>query len=218
MQNIETIKNSKAQEFEFLKDKILDSGSDNLDYFGGKFQGGYKLQQNTDEFTALCLFLRSFPTFKHYCEISSASGGNLRFMNENVGFYQATSLDNGQHPEAVDQAKNYWGLSDRLRFFTGDSHSKEADDFLKKRCLDIGRIDVAFIDGDHSCEGVILDTEMCLKYAHAETAFIFHDTIACQKGGVGEAYDKLVENKTLKTLAHFVGSEKPMGIAVCKKA
>lgn len=215
MKTIDSFKNENV--FNFLKEKILDSGSDNLDYFGGKFQGGYKLQQNVDEFASLCAFLRTFPTFKHYCEIGSASGGNLRFMNENVGFLHVTSLDNSQHPEAVDQPKNYFGFSNRLKYFTGDSHSQEAENFLKERCLDVGRIDVAFIDGDHSCDGVLLDSELCFKYSHRDTLYIFHDTIACQKGGVGEAYERMVHSNKLETLAHFIGEEKPMGIAVCKR-
>ena len=69
------------------------------------------MQQNVHEFASLVKLLRNYfkdNEIKHYLEIGSASGGNLRFMYENLGFRYVTSLDDGQHTEAIDQKINYF--------------------------------------------------------------------------------------------------------------
>ena len=161
MFNRNQTKINASNQYQVLCERILNSGSDNVKYFGGEFQGGYKLQQNVHEFASLVKLLRNYfkdNEIKHYLEIGSASGGNLRFMYENLGFRYVTSLDDGQHTEAL----------------------------------------------------------LVKKYSKNETLYIFHDTIACQKDGVGEAWKILLNNHNFYTLEHFVGNEKPMGIAVCK--
>lgn len=38
-----------------------------------------------------------------------------------------------------------------------------------------GSVDLIFIDGDHSYDGVAHDTEMAFEFAHANTVFLWHD-------------------------------------------
>ena len=202
-----------------MLDKALGAGSDNVDYFGGNFVGGYTLQQAPDEFAALCLLLQRRPIVL-YGEIGIASGGSLRFISEHVGFNEAIVIDDGKHARAAEQQTNLAEFRKQLQLFTGDSHTIEAGRFLDNAC--IGReFDAMFIDGDHTYAGLRQDVNMVLPYCQPSTRIIFHDTIAVPD--IGKLVDELVINEGFKLHAHFAANEitelkRTMGIAVCSIA
>jgi len=204
-------------EFEEMRNKINDCGSDDLPTFGGTFVGGYNIQQAADEFASLCLLLKDKKSpIKLYGEIGSASGGNLRFVHENIGFTEAMTADNQQHPKHGYQPENFKAFDSTLKKFAGDSHSDDFKNFLKETYGD-RKFDVLFIDGDHTYEGLCEDIEMMLPYGDEETYYIFHDTVACANA-VGKAVQKYLDNETFVTIGHFVSRSLPvLGIAVCKK-
>lgn len=201
----------RNRDFAEVRDRIRESGTDSLSYFGNGYshEGGLYLQQNPDEFAALTLFLRERGPHATYMEIGSASGGACFFLHKELGFQRLLSLDNGEHPRAVSQDEHFSQITN-LRRFRGDSHSESARHFLEENAE--GGIDVAFIDGDHSAEGVWQDLELTLLFSRPGTLVVLHDTVACE--GVTSAWLKGAAQKIFRPLAEFAGREKPLGIAV----
>jgi predicted O-methyltransferase YrrM len=200
-----------GDEFVRVRDQVRASGTDNLSHFGNGYahEGGLFLQQNPDEFAALCLLLKERAPFTNYMEIGSASGGACLFLYREVGFTNTLSLDNGEHPRATAQQLHFRQIPNFDQFI-GDSHSAAARDFLQQKLQ--GKLDIAFIDGDHSYEGVWQDIELTLPFCHPGSLIVLHDTVACY--GVEKAWLRCVREMMIKPLAEFIGEENPLGIAV----
>ncbi|MDQ1560098.1 MAG: hypothetical protein QOD32_3158 [Pyrinomonadaceae bacterium] len=211
LDTIETLRARNEPEFVRVRDLIRAAGTDSLSHFGNGYthEGGLCLQQNPDEFAALCLNLKERAPFANYMEIGSASGGACLILQQEIGFGRVYSLDNGEHPRAVEQKRNFSQIPN-FQQFLGDSHSAAARDYLQQH-LD-GKLDVAFIDGDHSYEGVWQDIELTLPFCRPGTVMILHDTVACD--GVERAWLRCVREKLVKPVAEYVGEERPLGIGV----
>ncbi|MGI8654646.1 MAG: class I SAM-dependent methyltransferase [Pyrinomonadaceae bacterium] len=210
LDSISAIKQRNA-EFDRLRDSIRQSGTDSLSHFGNEYthEGGLSLQQNPDEFASLCLYLKEHRPYTNYMEIGSASGGTCLVLCREVGFTNIISVDDGSHPRAPEQKKNFSQLPN-FKQFLGDSHSAAAKSFLESNLE--GKLDVAFIDGDHSYEGVWQDVELTLPFCRPGTLVIFHDTIACD--GVQKTWQRCAEEKLLKPLAEYIGDDRPLGIGI----
>src|SRR4051812_10973376 len=76
LDSIEKMK-KRTPEYDKLRNEILQLGTDSRAYFGHEYalEGGLSLQQDVDEFTSLCLFLKERGPHKTYLEIGTASGG-----------------------------------------------------------------------------------------------------------------------------------------------
>jgi hypothetical protein len=211
-QGIEDLTAARANPgFGVLRDQVRASGTDSVSHFGNGYsgEGGLYLQQNPDEFAALVLRLRQHGPIRNYVEIGSASGGACRFIYENVGFERAFCLDDGQHPRAPEQSRNFAHVKN-LKRFVGDSHSTDARRFLAENLYEPA--DVAFIDGDHSYEGVWADIRLAMAFSRPGTLFVFHDTVACD--GVERAWLGVLKGGLVKGVAEYVGSERPLGIGI----
>jgi cephalosporin hydroxylase len=194
--------------FAELREKVEQAGSDSLDTFGGKFAGGYHVQQHPDEFGALlCFLLERCRPIGLYGEIGVAAGGTTRLIYEAVGFEKAVLIDDGSHPKHRFFPENTAALR-HVHFIKGDSHSQYVADALRNGMSDGTAFDVAFIDGDHVYEGVKQDIELVRPYCTPATLLIFHDTVCCP--GVHDAFGEL-EHK----VAEFVG-DKQLGIGVAR--
>lgn len=201
-----------SQEYDTLIQDIRTAGTNSLAHFKNGYtkEGGLRLQQNPHELAGLILFLKTRRPINKYLEIGSASGRTGRFLSERLGFNEFTSMDDGQHPDARDQQKNFQGILN-FRQFVGNSHSSDARQFVQENYR--GRdIDVAFVDGDHSAEGVAQDLDLVLPYCKKGSWIILHDTIACD--GVERAWLEALESKRLRPVAEFIGSTVPLGIAI----
>jgi predicted O-methyltransferase YrrM len=215
LQNVHHIEGMDAARkdpgFVTLRDLVRNAGTDNLAHFGNGYtvEGGLFLQQNPDEFAALCLLLQRQGRIRNYMEIGSASGGTCRFLFEQVGFDHVFCLDDGQHPRARWQDENLAQVRNAKRFL-GDSHSVEARRFLADNVH--GTLDVAFIDGDHSYEGVWADIRLAMSFSRPGTLFVLHDTVACE--GVERAWLESIQRGLLTGLAEYIGDDKALGIAV----
>ncbi len=209
MENLETAR--REPDFASTRELVRAAGTDSIGHFGNGYtlEGGLHLQQNPDEFAALCLALKKQKPIQTYLEIGSGSGGSCRFLYEQVGFGRVVALDDGCHARAKEQPNNMSGIPNLTRF-VGDSHSAEARRFLVDNLRET--VDVAFVDGDHSYEGVWADIRLVLAFSKPGTVFVFHDTIACD--GVERAWLDVVKGGLVSPIAEYIGKEKPLGIAV----
>jgi hypothetical protein len=234
---METLSDVKTRSpgFKALRKRVLKAGTDSLAHFRNGYtrEGGLSLQQNPDEFAALCLYLKERGPFAWYLEIGAGSGGACRFIHETVGLGNVISIDDGRHPRAGEQAKNFEALTKPLMLrkialtlgvckshfarapifhrHVGDSHDPAAAEFLQG-ALGGNKLDLAFIDGDHSYEGVRQDVDLALPFCRPKALVLFHDTVACPP--VRAAWLQAVDEQRLLPLAEFVGQEVPLGIAV----
>jgi cephalosporin hydroxylase len=194
--------------FDEIREKALAAGSDSLGVFGGRFQGGYHMQQNTDEIAALvCLLLNRCKPIGLYGEIGTAAGGTLRFMHENVGFEEAYIIDNGAHPKHVHFKENTQAFADKVRICHADSRNPKLPEALKGS-LGGREFDVIFIDADHCYDAVKSDVDLVRPHCAAGSLLVFHDTVSCD--GVKRLFD------TLEPVANFAGDSKPQGIGVVR--
>ncbi len=169
---------------ESLEKAICEAGSDNAEFFGGIWTGGYYIQQDPKEFAQLVQFLKDYSAiknFKHYLAIGVAAGGVERFLVENCEIESLTIIDNGEHP-----AHKHWNANcnaiDRLTGgtdeFIGDSHSKKAAHFLWDICDELSmKFGLIGIDGDHSPQGVLQDWEMVQPYLAPGCLVWLHDIL-----------------------------------------
>jgi hypothetical protein len=198
-------------------------GTDNLSFFGGGYtkEGGYSLQQNPEEFAALAVLLRKACAGKSqwYLEIGTASGGVCRFLHELCVFGEVTVIDDHGHHRWPEQAEHLGAVKRTLgpgsyAEHIGDSHAPAAAAFLEERCARVHNgeaFHVAFIDGDHTYEGVTADLRLVRPHMRQPGGLvILHDTVACE--GVKRAWQEL--RSWCDPLTEFVGSGRPLGIGV----
>ena len=206
---------SRHPEFHDCRTAVRKAGTDNLDYFGNNYEheGGFFLQQNPDEFAALCLLLEEQKPLNNYLEIGTASGGTARFLWNRFQFARVLCLDDGHHPRAAVQDQHLAEILDCQRF-RGDSHSPAALRFLERHSRD--PIDVAFVDGDHRYEGVWQDIRLVLPFCRRGGLLVLHDTVACS--GVQQAWRELLTQRLAHPLAEYIGEEKPLGIGIATVA
>ncbi len=191
--------------------KVREAGTDSLSHFGNGYthEGSFYLQQNPDEFAQLALLLKDrVRPHSVYLEIGSGSGGSCRFLDNECQFDRVLSIDDRKHPRAEHQSR-FLRAMPRDRFH-GDSHSEHAEMFLDSNTPP----DVAFIDGDHSYEGVTQDIAMVLPRCSPGALIILHDTVACE--GVKRAWEELLASGKARKVAEFIGAEKPLGIGVAE--
>jgi hypothetical protein len=169
------------QILEHLVERAETAGSDHLPLFGGRFEGGYYLQQVPEELARLICVLAAHSPFQTCLEIGTASGGTTRFIREFVKIEKTVIIDDGKHvrfPIWTSQNRRHvQGLTE----FIGDSHSAEARQFL---CTLGTRFDLVAIDGDHSAEGVLADWQLVQPFLADGAIVWFHDT-RCVPGVAG---------------------------------
>ncbi len=195
-------------------DEILEfinaAGSDSLQVFGGRYEGGYCIQQDPVELASLIEYLLLIGRhFDNYIEIGSAAGGATRVLAEIFEFKNVFIIDNNQHPRHRLRKENLKNIGHEE--FIGDSHSVEAFRWI----MDLHEsFDLAFIDGDHGYEGVKQDMRRVIPFM-TDGYVIFHD-IDCSPG-VKKLTAEL-KAKSVDCLSHvmdFRGS-KGLGIGLYK--
>ena len=200
--------------FKLMRNEVHELGCGDNRYFGAQyaFEGGYWLQQNPDELTALILFLQDRRPLRNYLEIGVAAGGTALALHQLVGFQNVYLIDDSKHPQAIHQ-KELLGQIPEYQMFVGDSHSQAAKIWMFE--VVEYPLDVVFIDGDHSAEGVYQDVQFALTQAHAGTLLIFHDMVI-RSTGVLEAWERCIREMLFLPLTEFIGKIKPMGIGIAQ--
>ncbi len=158
---------------QYLIERVETAGSDHIPLFGGRFEGGYSIQQVPDELARLICLLAAHGPIRNSLEIGTASGGTTRFIREYVTIQRTVIIDDGKHPRfPVWTSKNRRHVKG-LAEFIGDSHSQEARHFLESLAI---QFDLAAIDGDHSAEGVRADWQLVQPFLADGAIVWFHDT------------------------------------------
>ena len=164
-------------------DQINAAGSDNHEYFGATWTGGYHIQQDPQEFAELVELLQRLGPFENYLAIGIAAGGVERFLVENCKIKNLTVIDDGSHPNHKYWKQNSENMSPAE--FIGDSHSEAAKQFLLEDYSDFGAYNLVGIDGDHSTQGVLQDWELVQPYLAPNALVWFHDTVISEAGQTG---------------------------------
>ena len=154
---------------------IENAGSDHVPTFGGRFEGGYHIQQNPAEFAELLSVLKG-RSIMSYLQIGSAAGGAERLVCEYAGISDLTIIDDGLHPKfSIWTNINRPSIEARGVLVTqhiGNSHGHEAREFLEFR----GKpFDLVGIDGDHTLAGVRADWTLTEPFLKPGTLVWFHD-------------------------------------------
>jgi predicted O-methyltransferase YrrM len=159
-----------------------DAGADAVvDFLLAEGAGGIEAWQIEEEFRALArLVERRRP--RTVLEIGTADGGTL-FAHTRLAHPNAliVSIDlphgpfgGGYPPWRIPLYESFAGPEQELRLLRVDSHAPSTVELLE-RALDGRRIDYAFIDGDHTFDGVRQDFELCLRFAAPDAVIAFHD-------------------------------------------
>lgn len=165
----QVLDNAKSEEMQRILSHIREAGSDNLGYFGGKYEGGYHVQQVPEELAELVMFLQGRP-YPKMLEIGSAAGGFARLMRELLAIGDIYIVDNnGHHKHHLRPA-----ILKQVTEWVGDSHSPECAEQLKAWNQ---RFDLVHIDGDHIYDGVRADLEMVKSYLAPRARIVIHDVV-----------------------------------------
>lgn len=191
------------------------------------------LQNQVEFFTFLRYFKELDP--KHVVEIGSFFGGTLYHFIKEVKLESISSIDlhipesDGRYQQMID-SKAKWNEWERefgieIKRYIGDSKDEaiiqsvynlygkfEEDDMegSHKNCNE-GVVDMLFIDGDHSYEGLKADFENYFGIVKKGGIIVIHD-IACI-ADVNDFWNEIVSSGKYKT-KKFIAQENPMGIGV----
>jgi len=176
-----------------LRIKTFKSNSiEKLVKFAFTMGGGIiKPSQVTDEIISFLNFLSKLKP-KYILEIGTASGGTM-FLFTRVASEDATiiSIDlpkgnfGGGYPEwKIPLFKSFALSQQKINLIRADSHDmttlKKTKSILKDK-----RLDLLFIDGDHSYEGVKKDFEMYSPLVKKGGIIAFHDIVPGPERKVG---------------------------------
>ena len=199
--------------------QIREAGSGGA-FFGDAPVGGYLLQQVPAEFAAYLTLVRQYfekSPVMDYVEIGAAAGGVMRFTTELLRPRHVSVLDLGIHPDCAVFPRHFTAAAQvaECRFFSGDSHSADAARFMEG----VGTsIDLAFIDGDHSYEGVSRDAQLVLPHLSSRALVAFHD--AATEPGVLKYCEDIAAGRIngLRPIVKFVNNHPIFrcGIMVCQ--
>jgi len=143
--------------------------------------GGIEAWQIPEEFRALARLVEQRRP-RTVLEIGTADGGTL-FAHTRLAHEQAliVSIDlphgpfgGGYPPWRIPLYESFAGPTQRLELLRVDSHAP-ATAALLERVLAGRSIDYAFIDGDHTYDGVRQDFELCRRFAAPDAVIAFHD-------------------------------------------
>jgi len=218
MKNVDSEKRKKEIIIE-LESTIIDLGVDHLPTFGGKYEGGIHLQQISDEIAPCIYDLKEYNyKFRNFLEIGAAAGGNTYLFNQFFDFDVSIIVDDNRHKKHGMRKETLKDVN--YKEFIGDSHSKEAIDYLESLQLNY---DIIFIDGDHSYAGVKKDFETFKQFLNYKGFVIFHDSAANTqvKPFVDELKEEaksfsIIDNDKhpIKLFGDYVGKEKRLGITI----
>lgn len=135
--------------------------------------------QNIGEISALWTYIAARPHAR-VLEIGSLYGGTLWWWSHLPAIEVLAALDmpsdNPRVAEGVREARRHWHewFSERVEFWDCSADSRST--FAMKWALDHGPYDFAFIDGDHSYDGVKYDWLAYSTMVRPGGIVAFHDT------------------------------------------
>lgn len=168
--------------------------------FDEPFQRFFWIKQVRSEMTEFCRIVERVKP-KHILEIGTASGGSLFLIARHAANdAKLISLDlpgglfGGGYPEYKSEFYKSFAWSDQdLQLIRGDSHDPQIFEQVKAM-LNGKSIDLLFIDGDHSYDGVKHDFEQYSQLVSPSGIIAFHDIVKHGEGSgcdVDEYYNEL---------------------------
>lgn len=179
--------------------------------------------QKVREFAALTAFLRT-RRLAVVVEIGTLHGGTLWAwcrLADSDALVVSIDLPGGAFGGGYDESdanrlRSYARAGQRVVLLRDDSHANSTVASLE-RILDGRRIDLLFIDGDHSYAGVKSDFEMYRHFVGEEGLVVFHDILPhpgvpeCEVHVLWEqlrtAYDhlELIDHRELRSFGEWGG-------------
>jgi hypothetical protein len=166
----------KAPSIADLMDTIRSAGSGSDEVFGYPLlPNGLYLQQDPKEFAEFVTFMATHaPPSGISLDIGVASGGQTKFLRDYYVCEKTITLDLGEHPDAIHWERIKASVnSDIILDIRDDSHAPH----VRKQLLPYKRkIDFAFVDGDHSYEGLRQDIILVRELLRPGAFMALHDT------------------------------------------
>jgi len=188
---------------------IIDSGSDDLRTFGGRFEGGINIQQIPDEIAPCIAEILKTGKIKTYLEIGVAAGGTT-FLFNHYFHPEITLIDDNKHHKAKLRKKILEGIERR------ELIGKSDDENIIKVASE-STYDIILIDGDHLYPGVKLDTVLYKPLLNPDGFLIYHDSLQ-KEWGVKRLVKELKTDKSLKFIHEYVSKKhSPLGVALFRR-
>jgi predicted O-methyltransferase YrrM len=188
----------------------------------------FKIQQKKNEWIDFMLEISKKGKFKTCLEIGCYDGGTTVFLSN---FCEKLITIDQPFPARFDEFKyshqsdlygtDYLKLKCDFNYISGNSHDISTLDKVKL-ILGEDKLDLLFIDGDHSYNGVKMDYEMYSDLVSDEGIIAFHDihrsqfhmTHGCY---VHDFWDEIKLNKNTKEFYDSVNNHEWGGIGVIYK-
>lgn len=197
---------------EAIEQFILDSGSEDLTVFGGKWKGGVFAQQNSDEL-APCLLhiLESGLSINGYLEIGAAAGGTVYLINHFLHPRGIVIVDDGKHEHAWMRRTILSGITHTD--IRGLSYQQDTL-FTAKQ---FAPYDLIFVDADHTYLSVRADVALYLPMLSSGGFMIMHDSTYF-KDDVGRVVKELQSDPQVEFIAEYVSKKyQPLGTSLFRK-
>lgn len=160
-----------------LIERIRASGSGDLNHFGYPVrEDGLYLQQDPPEFADFVSYMATQATPAELSlDIGVAGGGQTVFLRDYYGCATTITVDLGAHPDAHHWKRIKQRMNSRHELeIIDDSHSARVREKLMPYK---GRVDFAFVDGDHSYRGLRKDIFLVRELLKPGALMALHDTV-----------------------------------------
>lgn len=209
---VETPEVTTTDQLEAIEQFIIDAGSDNLQTFGGKFEGGIHIQQIPDEL-APCLLeiINSGEPIRAYLEIGAAAGGTAFVIHHVFNPEYITLIDDNKHHKASLRAGILAGVPHEE--IIGNSHALHGVDRVR------GEFDLMLLDADLSFNGMMEDIYNYGGKLRKGGFLILHDTVL-KTAGVREVVAALKQTNIFEFINEYVSAKHvpACGVALFRKA
>ena len=197
-------------EIKEIEQFVIESGSDSLAVFGGKFEGGIHIQQIPDEIAPCISEILKSGKIKSYLEIGVAAGGTA-FVFNHYFHPEIVLIDDNKHHKAALRPK----VMDKI--IRHEIIRKSGDNAAIAAAQDLSPYDLILIDGDHSYQGVNADVKNYLPMLNKEGFLVFHDS-ARSGFGIKRMVKELKKDTSLKFINEYVSKKMtPCGVALFRR-
>ncbi len=180
---------------------VKEAGSGQGHFFGfPEKENGLYLQQDPEEYGAFVHFMAThLPEMELSLEIGIASGGQTKFLRDYCRIKKTLIVDIGQH-ELFPHWRRIKPMvkSEICLELIDDSHSPRVREQLLPYA---GKVDFAFVDGDHSYRGLKQDIFLTKELLRPGGLMVLHDTAAV--GDCKKIFDELLYSKDFLLMRNF---------------